>query len=153
MLVDLARNDLGRVATPGSVTVAPYRSIERYSHVMHIVSGVAGELAPGADALDLYAAAFPAGTVTGAPKVRAMEILHGLEAAPRGVYSGTVGWFGVDGAMDQGLAIRTLVFRDGEARYQAGAGVVARSQPRLELAEVRAKAAALEAALGLAEAA
>jgi len=153
MLVDLARNDLGRVAAPGSVAVTPYRSVERYSHVMHIVSGVVGELAAGADALDLYAAAFPAGTVTGAPKVRAMELLHGLEAAPRGIYSGTVGWFGVDGAMDQGLAIRTLTFRDGEARYQAGAGVVARSRPRLELAEVRAKAAALEAALELAEAA
>ena len=108
MLVDLARNDLGRVATPGSVKVEPYRVIERYSHVIHLVSGVRGVLEPGADAFDLFAAAFPAGTVVGAPKIRALELLRELEPVPRGQYAGTVGYFGHGGAMDQAIAIRTL---------------------------------------------
>lgn len=151
MLVDLARNDLGRVAVPGSITVDPYRSIERYSHVMHIVSGVRGVLAPEADAFDLFAASFPAGTVVGAPKVRAMEIIGELEPVPRGIYSGTVGYFGHGGTMDQAIAIRTLVFTDGSYSYQAGAGIVADSVPDNEHREILAKAAALEAALTLAE--
>ncbi|MEX2218880.1 MAG: anthranilate synthase component I family protein [Phycisphaerales bacterium] len=151
MLVDLARNDLGRVAAPGSVRVEPYRSIERYSHVMHIVSGVGGELADGADALELFAAAFPAGTVVGAPKVRAMEIIEELEPVRRGLYAGTVGYFARSGNMDQAIAIRTLVFQNGSYAYQAGAGIVADSDPEAEHREVLAKVGALEAALRLAE--
>ena len=151
MLVDLARNDLGRVAAAGTVEVAPFRSIERYSHVMHIVSGVCGELAPGVDAMDLFAACFPAGTVSGAPKVRALEIIDALEPTPRGLYSGTVGYFGRGGDMDQAIAIRTLEFQGGQYRCQAGAGIVHRSVARSELAECKAKAAALIKALSLAE--
>jgi anthranilate synthase component 1 len=151
MLVDLARNDLGRVAIPGSVHVEPYRSIERYSHVMHMVSGVQGILPPETDAFDLFAASFPAGTVVGAPKIRAMEIIEAMEPHPRGVYAGTVGYFGHGGAMDQAIAIRTLVLRDGSYTYQAGAGIVADSVPEREHDEVLAKSAALEAALTLAE--
>ena len=129
MLVDLARNDLGRVATAGSVHVDPYRSIERYSHVMHIVSGVNGELAPGKDAFDLFAAAFPAGTLVGAPKVRAMEIIDELEPVRRGFYGGTVGYFGHGGDMDQAITIRTMVFHGDTYSFQAGAGIVADSVP------------------------
>ncbi|HXI03380.1 MAG TPA: chorismate-binding protein, partial [Candidatus Saccharimonadales bacterium] len=150
MLVDLARNDLGRVAVPGSVRVGPLRSVERYSHVMHIVSGVRGLLAPEADAFDLFAAAFPAGTVVGAPKIRAMELLDGLEAVPRGVYAGSVGYFDRRGGMDQAIAIRTIVFREGGYAYQAGAGIVSESRPETEHAEVLAKAAALGEAMELA---
>src|SRR5215470_2238121 len=123
MLVDLARNDLGRVARAGSVRVEPYRAIERYSHVMHMVSGVRGELAAGRDAFDLFAAAFPAGTLVGAPKVRAMQIIDELEPVRRGLYGGTVGYFGTGGGLDQAIAIRTLIFREGAYRYQAGAGI------------------------------
>jgi anthranilate synthase component 1 len=151
MLVDLARNDLGRVAVPGSIRVEPYRTVERYSHVMHMVSGVQGVLAPKTDAFDLFAASFPAGTVVGAPKIRAMEIIEALEPHPRGVYAGTVGYFGHGGAMDQAIAIRTLVLANGTYRYQAGAGIVADSVPEREHDEVLAKSAALEAALTLAE--
>jgi anthranilate synthase component 1 len=151
MLVDLARNDLGRVACPGSVHVDPYRVIERYSHVMHIVSGVQGELAPGRDAFDLFAAAFPAGTLVGAPKVRAMEIIEELEPVRRGLYGGTVGYFGAHGDMDQAITIRTLVFHGDEFSYQAGAGIVADSRPDAEHDEVLAKSAALRRALKLAE--
>ncbi len=151
MLVDLARNDLGRVAATGTVRVDPFRSVERYSHVMHLVSGVHGVLAPGAGPFDLFAATFPAGTVTGAPKLRAMELIDGLEPAPRGCYAGTVGYFGHGGALDQAIAIRTLVFRDGAYAYQAGAGIVADSVAEREHAEVLAKSAALGAALALAE--
>jgi len=152
MLVDLARNDLGRVAVPGTVQVAPYRSIERYSHVMHTVSGVDGVLAPGHDAFDLFAATFPAGTVVGAPKVRAMQLIDQLEPVPRGLYAGTVGYFGHGGNMDQAIAIRTLIFEGDRYAYQAGAGIVADSVPENEHEEVLAKAAALGAALKLAEA-
>jgi anthranilate synthase component I len=151
MLVDLARNDLGRVARAGSVTVDPYRSIERYSHVMHIVSGVNGELAPGRDAFDLFAAAFPAGTLVGAPKVRAMQIIDELEPVSRGLYGGTVGYFGARGDMDHAITIRTLVFRGDEYSYQAGGGIVADSVPEAEHEEVLAKSAAAVRALQLAE--
>jgi anthranilate synthase component 1 len=151
MLVDLARNDLGRVAVPGSVRVSPYRNVERYSHVMHTVSGVDGRLAPGHDAFDLFAATFPAGTVVGAPKVRAMQLIDQLEPTPRGLYAGTVGYFGHGGAMDQAIAIRTLVFQGDRYTYQAGAGIVADSVAEREHDEVLAKAGALQAALQLAE--
>ncbi len=150
MLVDLARNDLGRVAKPGSVHVAPYKSIERYSHVMHMVSGVRGELAAGRDAFDLFAAAFPAGTLVGAPKVRAMEIIDELEPVRRGLYGGTVGYFGAQGDMDQAITIRTLVFRGDEYSYQAGAGIVADSQPQSEYDEVIAKSSSAARALAMA---
>jgi anthranilate synthase component 1 len=151
MLVDLARNDLGRVARAGSVGVAPYRSIERYSHVMHIVSGVNGELAPGRDAFDLFAATFPAGTLVGAPKVRAMEIIDELEPVRRGLYGGTVGYFGAQGDMDQAITIRTLVFRGDEYSYQAGAGVVADSVPQSEYEEILAKSGSAARALAIAK--
>jgi len=150
MLVDLARNDLGRVARAGSVHVHPYRSIERYSHVMHIVSGVRGELAAGRDAFDLFAAAFPAGTLVGAPKVRAMEIIDELEPVRRGLYGGTVGYFGAQGEMDQAITIRTLVFRGDEYSYQAGAGIVADSVPQSEYEEVLAKSGSPARALQMA---
>ena len=150
MLVDLARNDLGRVARAGSVHVDPYRVIERYSHVMHIVSGVKGQLAPGRDAFDLFAATFPAGTLVGAPKVRAMEIIDELEPVRRGLYGGTVGYFGARGDMDQAITIRTLVFRGDEYSYQAGAGIVADSVPATEYDEVVAKSGAMARALKLA---
>jgi anthranilate synthase component 1 len=151
MLVDLARNDLGRVASAGSVHVKPYRSIERYSHVMHIVSGVHGKLAPGKDAFDLFGATFPAGTLVGAPKVRAMQIIDELEPTSRGLYGGTVGYFGARGDMDQAITIRTLVFSGDEYSYQAGGGIVADSVPKAEHEEVLAKSAALRRALELAE--
>jgi len=150
MLVDLARNDLGRVAVPGTIEVDPYRSIERYSHVMHMVSGTTGVLAPDLDALDLFTAAFPAGTVVGAPKIRAMQLISELEPGPRGLYAGTVGYFGAGGSMDQAIAIRTIEFRDGRYAFQAGAGIVADSVPEREHAEIVAKGAALDAALRLA---
>jgi anthranilate synthase component 1 len=150
MLVDLARNDLGRVARAGSVHVDPYRSIERYSHVMHIVSGVHGELAPGRDAFDLFAAAFPAGTLVGAPKVRAMQIIDELEPVSRGLYGGTVGYFGARGDMDHAITIRTLVFKGDEYSYQAGAGIVADSVPEAEHAEVLAKSGVMVRALEIA---
>ena len=151
MLVDLARNDLGRVACAGSVRVEPYRSIERYSHVMHMVSGVHGRLAPQCDAFDLFAATFPAGTLVGAPKVRAMEIIEELEPVRRGLYGGTVGYFGAQGDMDQAITIRTLVFHNDEYSYQAGGGIVADSIPAAEHDEELAKSAALRGALKLAE--
>jgi anthranilate synthase component 1 len=151
MLVDLARNDLGRVARAGTVGVHPYRQVERYSHVMHIVSGVNGELAPGKDAFDLFAAAFPAGTLVGAPKVRAMEIIDELEPVRRGFYGGTVGYFGHGGDMDHAITIRTMVFRGDTYSYQAGAGLVADSVPKTEYEEVLAKSAIVRRALALAE--
>jgi len=151
MLVDLARNDLGRVAAAGSVHVDPYRVVERYSHVMHIVSGVQGRLAPGRDAFDLFAASFPAGTLVGAPKVRAMEIIEELEPVRRGLYGGTVGYFGARGDMDQAITIRTLVFHGDEYSYQAGAGIVADSVPAAEHDEILAKSGSAAAALKLAE--
>jgi anthranilate synthase component 1 len=151
MLVDLARNDLGRVAEAGSVGVDPYRIIERYSHVMHIVSAVNGQLARDKDAFDLFAAAFPAGTLVGAPKVRAMQIIDELEPVRRGLYGGTVGYFGARGDMDHAITIRTLVFRGNSYSYQVGAGIVADSVPATEYAEILAKGAVLARALKLAE--
>jgi anthranilate synthase component 1 len=150
MLVDLARNDLGRVAKAGSVRVDPYRVIERYSHIMHIVSGVHGEVAPAHDVFDLFAATFPAGTLVGAPKVRAMQIIDELEPVGRQLYGGTVGYFGRQGDMDQAITIRTLVFSGDQYSYQAGGGIVADSSPRAEYEEVLAKSAVLRRALGIA---
>jgi anthranilate synthase component 1 len=151
MLVDLARNDLGRVAKAGSVHVKPYRAIERYSHVMHIVSGVHGEISADKDAFDLFAATFPAGTLVGAPKVRAMQIIEELEPVARGLYGGTIGYFGAQGDMDQAITIRTIVFEGDRYSYQAGAGVVSESRPESEHDEVFAKSAALRSALALAQ--
>ena len=151
MLVDLARNDLGRTAVPGSISVDPYRIVERYSHVMHLVSGVTGEVRPELDAFDVFAATFPAGTVTGAPKLRAIELIDELEPVNRDLYSGSIGYFGHGGSMDQAITIRTMVFAGESYCYQAGAGIVADSDPAREYDEVMSKAAALEAALKLAE--
>jgi anthranilate synthase component 1 len=147
MLVDLARNDLGRVAQQGTINVNPYQSIERYSHVMHIVSGVQGILDKDKDAFDLFAAAFPAGTLVGAPKVRAMELIDKIEPNLRGVYGGTVGYFAKNGDMDQAIAIRTIVFSKGRYCFQAGAGIVADSVPETEFDEVMAKSEILRTAL------
>ena len=149
MLVDLARNDLGRIAATGSIRVDPYLSIERYSHVMHIVSGVCGTPRPGKDAFDLFAASFPAGTLVGAPKIRAIELLNGYEPVRRGLYGGTVGYFDHYGNMDQAIAIRTIVFENGSYSYHAGAGIVADSDPAAEHDEVLAKSAAMRQALTL----
>jgi anthranilate synthase component 1 len=151
MLVDLARNDLGRVARAGSVHVDPYCKIERYSHVMHIVSGVKGLLDDGKDAFDLFAAAFPAGTLVGAPKVRAMELIAELEPVGRGLYGGTIGYFSKNGNMDQAITIRTMVFNGDEYSFQAGAGIVADSDPEREYEEVLAKSAILRSALEIAQ--
>src|SRR3989337_424776 len=147
MLVDLARNDLGKVCGFGSVQVPQYMSVERYSHVQHIVSRVEGTLAPGKDPFDAFGAVFPAGTVSGAPKPRALEIIHDLEGTARGPYAGVVGYFSLNGNMDTAITIRTL-FADGPTYYlQAGAGIVADSEPRRELAETEAKLGGLKAAL------
>ncbi len=151
MLVDLARNDLGRTAEAGSVRVEPYRTIEKYSHVMHLVSGVTGNLRRELDAFDLFAATFPAGTVSGAPKLRAIQLIDELEPVSRDLYSGSIGYFGHGGSMDQAITIRTLVFQQGSYSYQAGAGIVADSDPAHEHDEVMSKAAALQAAFDLAK--
>ncbi|MBN2369655.1 MAG: anthranilate synthase component I [Vicinamibacteria bacterium] len=151
MLVDLGRNDLGRVCRFTSVRVPEFMQIERYSHVMHIESTVAGELAPGKDALDALVATFPAGTLSGAPKIRAMEIIDELEPARRGLYGGALGYIDLRGNLDFCIAIRTIMLRDGRATIQAGAGIVADSDPASEERETEAKAGALFAALALAE--
>ncbi len=154
MLVDLGRNDVGRVSRAGSVHVPRFMQVERYSHVMHIVSSVTGRLRSGVTPLDALATCFPAGTVTGAPKVRAMEIISELEGRGRGLYAGAVGYVGFGGAaVDSCIAIRTLLVRDGVAHLQTGAGIVADSDPERELAETDAKARAMLAALALAGAA
>jgi hypothetical protein len=150
MLVDLGRNDLGRVCTPGSVTVDELMEVENYSHVMHIVSNVTGTLAPDKTAFDALRATFPAGTVSGAPKIRAMEIIRELEPAARGPYAGTVGYVGLDGAMDMCITIRTFVIAGGRAYLQSGAGIVADSDPQREYEETLHKAKALHRALELA---
>jgi len=146
MLIDLGRNDVGRVAETGSVKLTEKMAIERYSHVMHIVSNVTGRLRPGLDALDALAATFPTGTLTGAPKVRAMEIIDELEPVKRGIYGGAVGYLSWDGNMDMAIAIRTAVIKDGQVHVQAGAGVVADSKPEGEWDETMSKARALMAA-------
>ncbi len=151
MLVDLARNDLGRVCLPGSIEVRRYMDVERYSHVMHIVSRVFGRIAPGRDAADLLRATFPAGTVSGAPKVRAMQIISELEGRRRGAYAGAVGYLGFGGDMDTCIAIRTIVLRDGTAYLQSGGGVVADSDPEGEYQEAMNKLAALGVAIERAE--
>ncbi|WP_433794264.1 anthranilate synthase component I [Actinoplanes sp. CA-252034] len=151
MLVDLGRNDLGRVCEPGSVEVPEFARIERYSHVMHIVSTVVGRLRDDRTAFDALAATFPAGTLSGAPKVRAMEIIEQLEPTRRGLYGGTVGYFGFAGDMDMAIAIRTALLKDGVAYVGAGAGIVADSDPAAEEQETRNKAAAVLAAIASAE--
>lgn len=151
MLVDLGRNDLGRVCRPGTVHVPEFATIERYSHVMHIVSTVVGELRDDCGAVDAIAATFPAGTLSGAPKVRAMEIIEDLEPTRRGLYGGTVGYFGFGGDLDMAIAIRTALVRDGKAFVQAGAGIVADSDPSMEDLECRNKAMAVLAAIATAE--
>jgi anthranilate synthase component 1 len=147
MLVDLARNDISRVAQYGSVKVEPYMSVVRYSHVMHIVSQVEGTLQDGKDAIDALKGGFPAGTVSGAPKVRAMEIIDELEHTARGPYAGAVGYFGPDNVMDMCIAIRTILFRKNQFTIQVGAGIVADSVPENEYKEIQNKAAQSIAAL------
>jgi anthranilate synthase component 1 len=142
MLVDLGRNDLGRISVPGSVELTERMVAERYSHVMHITSNVRGRLAPGRDALDVLRATFPAGTLSGAPKVRAMQIIEELEPERRGIYGGAVGYVGFDGNMDVAIAIRTVVEHEGELRVQAGAGIVEASRPEAEYDETVNKARA-----------
>jgi anthranilate synthase component 1 len=151
MLVDLGRNDLGRVSAPGTVEVVDFMSVERYSHVMHIVSTVVGRLAPGRTAYDALTACFPAGTLSGAPKPRAMEIIEELEPVRRGLYGGCVGYLDFAGDLDTAIAIRTGLLRDGVAYVQAGAGIVADSEPAYEDAECRNKAAAVLRAVAAAE--
>ena len=143
MLVDLARNDLGRVSEMGSVFVDELMIIERYSHVMHIVSNVVSRLLPGMDALDVIKATFPAGTLSGAPKVRAMEIIEELEPNKRGAYGGAVGYFSFSGNMDTCITIRTFVIKDNHIYIQAGAGIVADSDPENEYQETVNKVKAL----------
>jgi anthranilate synthase component 1 len=150
MLVDLGRNDLGRVCAPGTVEVVELMKVERYSHVMHLVSTVVGQVRPDLSALDVLCACFPAGTLSGAPKVRAMEIIEALEPTRRAVYGGVVGYVDVGGDMDTAIAIRTVVLRDGHAYVQAGAGIVADSDPAAEDAECRNKAAAVLGAIAAA---
>ena len=143
MLVDLARNDVGRVVQFGTEQVEELMTLERYSHVMHLTSQVAGDLAPGLSPIDVLRATFPAGTVSGAPKVRAMEIIDELEPTKRGPYAGVVGYVDFSGNLDTAIAIRTMVWRDGQATLQAGAGIVADSSPADESLECRNKAQAL----------
>jgi anthranilate synthase component 1 len=151
MLVDLGRNDVGRVAAIGSVGVTEKLVVERYSHVMHIVSNVRGRLAPGRDAFDAFRATFPAGTLSGAPKVRAMQIIEELEPVRRGIYGGAIGYFGFSGNMDTGIAIRTVLVKNGRAYVQAGAGIVADSVPEREHLECLNKARGMFQALRAAE--
>ncbi|WP_456395615.1 anthranilate synthase component I [Desulfurobacterium sp.] len=151
MLVDLARNDVGRVAENGTVKVTDLMIIEKYSHVMHIVSNVVGKLKKGLDAFDVLKACFPAGTVSGAPKVRAMEIIEEIEPSKRGVYAGAVGYFSFDGNMDTAIAIRTAIVRKDKVYVQAGAGIVADSKPELEVKETLNKAKAVFKAVEFAE--
>ncbi|WP_374489683.1 anthranilate synthase component I [Zoogloea sp.] len=151
-LLDLGRNDCGRVAKTGSVRVTDRFTIERYSHVMHIVSNVEGELKDGLNALAVLRATFPAGTVSGAPKLRAMEIIDELEPTKRGIYAGSVGYIGFHGDMDLAIAIRTAVLKDGQIHVQAGAGIVADSNPEAEWQETQSKARAMLRAAEIAEA-
>ncbi len=151
MLVDLVRNDLGRVCVPGSVRVVEFAAVERFSHIMHIVSTVIGEVAPERSAVDVLTATFPAGTLSGAPKVRAMEVIDELEPTRRGLYGGVVGYLDFGGDLDTAIAIRTTVLRGGVAYVQAGAGIVADSDPDAEDLESRTKAAAVLRAIEVAE--
>ncbi len=151
MLVDLGRNDLGRVCLPGTVKVADYMNVDRYSHVMHLVSTVTGQLKPGTTAFDLVRATFPAGTVSGAPKIRAMEIIEELEPQRRGPYSGMVGYFDYSGNFDSAITIRTVLAKEGRAYIQTGAGIVADSVPEREYQECKHKARALVRAVEMAQ--
>ncbi len=151
MLVDLARNDVGRIAKHGSVRLDDFMIVERYSHVMHIVSNVTGELAPGHSAYDVLRATFPAGTVSGAPKIRAMQIINSLEKNKRCAYAGAVGYFGFDGSHDSCITLRTCLLKDGKAYVQAGAGVVADSDPAYEYNETVNKAKGMLRAIALAK--
>ena len=148
MLVDLGRNDAGKVALPGTVTVPRLMEVERYSHVMHLVSRVEAQLSPEKDAFDLFMASFPAGTVSGAPKIRAMEIIHELEPSPRGPYAGAVGYFGFNGNMDFCITIRTMTLHNDKLSIQVGAGIVADSDPEKEYQETLNKAGAMFQAIG-----
>jgi anthranilate synthase component 1 len=150
MLVDLGRNDIGRVSRPGTVTVSKYMEVERYSHVLHLVSHVEGRLSPEHDALDALRAVFPAGTLSGAPKVRAMQLIAAAERERRGLYGGAVGYLGYDGNLDTAITIRSAVLRDGQAHVHTGAGIVAGSVPEREFEETEHKAAALRRAIELA---
>ena len=150
MLVDLGRNDLGRVARPGTVTVSKYMEVERYSHVLHLVSHVEAKLRPGLDALDALRSVFPAGTLSGAPKVRAMQLISAAEGERRGLYGGAVGYLGYDGNLDTAITIRSAVLKDGRAHIHTGAGIVAGSVPESEFDETDHKAAALRRAIELA---
>jgi anthranilate synthase component 1 len=152
MLVDLGRNDLGRVSRPGTVTVSKYMEVEKYSHVLHLVSHVEGRLKPDLDALDALRAVFPAGTLSGAPKVRAMQLIAAAEGERRGLYGGAVGYLGYDGNLDTAITIRSAVLREGRAHIHTGAGIVAASVPEKEFEETEHKAAALRRAIELAAA-
>ncbi|HHJ20226.1 MAG TPA: anthranilate synthase component I, partial [Gammaproteobacteria bacterium] len=152
MLIDLGRNDVGRVAETGSVELTDKMIVERYSHVMHIVSNVVGKLKDKLSAMDVLRATFPAGTVSGAPKVRAMEIIDELEPVKRGVYAGAVGYLSWNGNMDTAIAIRTAVIKDGRLHIQAGAGIVYDSRPELEWKETMNKGRAIFRAVALTEA-
>ncbi|TKJ04802.1 aminodeoxychorismate synthase component I, partial [Bacillus cereus] len=143
MLVDLERNDLGRVCKYGTVEVDEFMVIEKYSHVMHIVSNVRGEVEEDKDAFDLVKAVFPGGTITGAPKIRTMEIIEELEPVRRGIYTGSIGWIGYSGDTELNIVIRTLLAKDGKAHVQAGAGIVIDSNPENEYKESLKKAIAL----------
>ena len=151
MLLDLGRNDIGRVSKPGTVRVPQILEVERYSHVMHLVSHVTGELAEGLSSYDALRACFPAGTVSGAPKIRAMELIAELEGERRGLYAGAVGYFSFSGNMDTAIAIRTMVVKNGTAYLQAGGGVVYDSDPEAERRESLEKAGALLRAIEEAE--
>ena len=150
MLVDLGRNDLGRIARIGSVQVNQLMVVERYSHVMHLVSNIQAQLADGKDAFDVLKATFPAGTLTGAPKIRAMEIIQEMEPSRRGPYGGAVGYFSFTGNMDFCITIRTIVIKDGKILIQAGAGIVADSDPDAEYQETVNKAEGMIQAVRLA---
>ena len=151
MLVDLGRNDVGRVSQYGTVNVSPFMKVERYSHVMHIVSQVTGELEAHHSSYDVMKACFPAGTVSGAPKVRAMQIIEELEPTTRGPYAGAVGYFSFSGSMDTCINIRTIVIKDQHAFIQAGAGIVADSDPTREYEETCNKAQAMMRGIEMAE--
>jgi anthranilate synthase component 1 len=151
MLVDLGRNDLGRVARTGTVQVTDLMVVERYSHVMHLVSNIICDLKPGCDAWDLLRATFPAGTLSGAPKVRAMEIIDEMEQSPRGAYGGAVGYISFTGNMDLAITIRTAIIEDGRLTIRAGAGIVADSDPETERMETINKAGSVQKALQLAQ--
>ena len=151
MLVDLGRNDIGRVCVPGTVTVTQLMDVERFSHVMHLVSHVEGRLRPELTVYDALRSCFPAGTVSGAPKIRAMEIIAEIEGEKRGAYGGAVGYFGFSGNMDTALILRTGIYKDGTMYVQAGGGIVADSVPEDEEQETRHKAGALMRAIDLAE--